>query len=141
MALGACCLTLVSGLPEAWRLKLRAIDPDLRSKLLPVIAQDHALSCDGLQLARRCMAYVYFELFHCCGCPVTWCQLPSLSTSVTWSAYTEPASSNIPISDPLDQIKMVDFRPRPCLGLSSNLPVIGGPSCVVVTWSFFFRSL
>ena len=37
--------------PKAWRLQLVAIDPDLRTKLLPGIRHDLELSCDGGQLA------------------------------------------------------------------------------------------
>ena len=52
MALAACCLWLVSWCMEAWRLQLGAIDLDPGAKLLPSIAHDLELSCDGLQLAR-----------------------------------------------------------------------------------------
>ena len=48
----ACCLSLVSCLRQAWRLQLLAIDPDPGAKLLPSIAHDLELSCDGLQLGR-----------------------------------------------------------------------------------------
>ena len=37
--------------PEAWRLKLLAIDQDPGTKLGPVVGHDLELSCDGLQLA------------------------------------------------------------------------------------------
>ena len=38
--------------PEAWGLKLVAIDQYPGAKLGPSIAHDLELSCDGLQLAR-----------------------------------------------------------------------------------------
>ena len=38
--------------PEAWGLKLLAIDLDPGAKLGPPITHDLKLSCDGLQLAR-----------------------------------------------------------------------------------------
>ena len=38
--------------PEAWGLKLGAIDQDPGAKLGPPITHDLKLSCDGLQLAR-----------------------------------------------------------------------------------------
>ena len=50
MALAAWSLGLVARLVEAWSLKLLAIDPDPWAKLLPSIAHDLELSCDGLQL-------------------------------------------------------------------------------------------
>ena len=53
-----------SGNPEAWSLKLEAIDHDSWTKLSPVIAHNLELSCDGLQLARRCVANFYCEFFH-----------------------------------------------------------------------------
>ena len=59
VALGACCRN-----PEAWRLKLLAIDPDPWTKLGPSIAHDFELSCDGQQLGRRRMFNLYCELFH-----------------------------------------------------------------------------
>ena len=52
MALVACSLPLVAGLCQAWSLQLLAIDPDLRTKLLPVITHDLELSRDGRQLTR-----------------------------------------------------------------------------------------
>ena len=66
MTLAACCLLLGPRAfnPEAWRLQLLAIDPDPRTKLLPVIAHNLELSCDGLQLARASVAYFYCEFFH-----------------------------------------------------------------------------
>ena len=38
--------------PEAWRLQLVAIDPDLRTKLLPGIRHDLELGSDGQELTR-----------------------------------------------------------------------------------------
>ena len=48
---------------KAWRLKLVAIDQYPGTKLGPVIGHDLELSRDGLQLARACVGYFYFELF------------------------------------------------------------------------------
>ena len=50
--------------PERWRKHCLLVDHDPRTKLLPTIGHDFELSCDGLQLARRCMANVYCEFFH-----------------------------------------------------------------------------
>jgi len=52
MALAACSLALDPWFVEAWRLQLLAIDHDPGTKLLPSIAHDLELRCDGLQLAR-----------------------------------------------------------------------------------------
>ena len=51
LKLAASRLALVSGFPEAWSLKLGAIDIYPGAKLLPGITHDLELSCDGLQLA------------------------------------------------------------------------------------------
>ena len=71
MALAACCLRFGPWAldPEAWRLQLLAIDPDPGAKLLPSIAHDLELSCDGQQLSRRCMWYFYCEFFHTSALP------------------------------------------------------------------------
>ena len=50
--------------PERWRLHCLPVDCYSWSKLLPTIGHDFQLSCDGLQLARRCMANVYCEFLH-----------------------------------------------------------------------------
>ena len=55
-----------SGNPEAWSLKLGAIDHDPWTELRPGIRHDLELSRDGLQLARACVGYFYFEFFHQC---------------------------------------------------------------------------
>jgi len=52
LMLAACSLMLASWNPEAWRLKLLAVDLDPGAILGPSIAHDLELSCDGLQLAR-----------------------------------------------------------------------------------------
>ena len=65
MTLAACCLSLVASFnPEAWRLQLFSINKNLGTKALPTIAHDLELSCDGLQLARASVAYIYCEFFH-----------------------------------------------------------------------------
>ena len=51
MWLAASGSVLVARDPEAWSLQLLAIDRDPGTKLLPSIAHDLELSCDGLQLA------------------------------------------------------------------------------------------
>ena len=45
-------------------MKLVAIDSDPGAKAVPVVAHNLELSCDGLQLARRCVANFYCEFFH-----------------------------------------------------------------------------
>ena len=50
--------------PEAWGLKLGAIDHDPGTVLRPSIAHDLELSSDGCQLAWWCVTNFYFELFH-----------------------------------------------------------------------------
>ena len=45
-------------------MQLAAVDFNLRAILLPTIAHDLELSCDGLQLARGGAANFYCELFH-----------------------------------------------------------------------------
>ena len=45
-------------------MQLLAVDPDPGTEALPVITHDLELSCDGCQLALRCMGYFYFEFFH-----------------------------------------------------------------------------
>jgi len=64
LLLVACSLPLVPWFVELRRLKLVAIDPDPGTEALPVITHDLELSCDGLQLTRARVRYVYFELFH-----------------------------------------------------------------------------
>ena len=88
MALAACCLRLgaCALLPEAWRLQLFSIDHDPWAKLLPAVGHDLELQGNRRQLSWRRVAYFYCEFFHILctsGCPVTCCQAPSLSTSVT----------------------------------------------------------
>ena len=63
--LAACCLPLAAVRdPEAWSLKLLIIDHDPGAKLLPSIAHDLELSCDGQQLGLRGMFNFYCEFFH-----------------------------------------------------------------------------
>ena len=50
LMLVACGLPLASWNPEAWRLKLLAVDRDPGTELRPTVAHDLELSCDGLQL-------------------------------------------------------------------------------------------
>ena len=66
MALAACCLSLVACPrdPEAWRLQLLTINKNFGTKALPAVTHDLELSCDGLQLARASVAYIYCEFFH-----------------------------------------------------------------------------
>ena len=45
-------LAACSGKPEAWSLKLLAVDRDPGTEALPVVAHNLELSGDGLQLAR-----------------------------------------------------------------------------------------
>ena len=59
-------LATCSRYPEAWSLKLVAIDQYPGTKLGPTIAHDLQFSCDGLELARWCVTNFYFELFHQC---------------------------------------------------------------------------
>ena len=49
--------------PEAWSLKLGAIDHDPGTKLGPSIAHDLELSRDGQQLSLCGMSYFYCEFF------------------------------------------------------------------------------
>ena len=49
---------------QAWSLQLLAVDRDPGAKALPVITHDLELSCDGQELTRARVCYVYFELFH-----------------------------------------------------------------------------
>ena len=44
-------MLVASGYPEAWSLKLLAVDHDPGAELRPVIAHDLEFSRDGLQLA------------------------------------------------------------------------------------------
>ena len=46
------------------RLKLLTIDHDPGTELRPVVGHDLELSRDGQQLARACVTYFYFKLFH-----------------------------------------------------------------------------
>ena len=55
MALGACSLPLVPGLPQAWSLQLLTIDIDPGAHALPGVGHDLELSRDGQQLSRACM--------------------------------------------------------------------------------------
>ena len=64
MALAACSLVLGPWFVEAWSLQLLAVDRDPGAKLLPGIAHDLELSCDGCQLAGRRVTNFYCELFH-----------------------------------------------------------------------------
>ena len=54
---------LVSCFVKAWRLQLLAVDHDPGTKLGPSVAHDLELSCDGQQLARARVCYVYCEFF------------------------------------------------------------------------------
>ena len=49
---------------KAWSLQLLDVDHDPGSKLGPSIAHDLELSCDGQQLTRARVCYVYCEFFH-----------------------------------------------------------------------------
>ena len=66
MALADCCLRLGARAlqPEAWSLKLLAIDPDPWTELLPSIAHNLELQGYGLQLLGRRVTYFYCEFFH-----------------------------------------------------------------------------
>ena len=66
MLLAACGLLLAAcaGDPEARSLYLLPVNFYLGAKLLPSIAHDLELSCDGLQLARGGAVNFYCEFFH-----------------------------------------------------------------------------
>ena len=64
LAVSGATLAACPGYPEAWGLKLLTIDLDPGAKLGPVVGHDLEFSCDGLQLARACVTYFYFKLFH-----------------------------------------------------------------------------
>jgi len=50
--------------PERWRLHCLPVDCYSWSKLLPAIAHDLQLSCDGLQLTCGGVTNFYCEFFH-----------------------------------------------------------------------------
>ena len=52
------------GLPEAWSLKLVAIDLDPGTMPSPAIAHDLELQANRRQLRWRRVTYFYFKLFH-----------------------------------------------------------------------------
>ena len=66
MTLAACSLLLAAcaRYPEAWSLHLLSVNFYLGAKLLPAIAHDLELGCDGLQLARGSVTNFYCEFFH-----------------------------------------------------------------------------
>ena len=64
LAISRPMLAAWSGYPEAWRLKLLTIDLDPGAKLLPGVAHDLQLSCDGGELAGWRVANFYGEFFH-----------------------------------------------------------------------------
>jgi len=64
LQLVACSLALGPWFVELERLQLGAIDHDPWSKLLPSIAHDLKLSCDGQQLGVGRVFNLYCELFH-----------------------------------------------------------------------------
>ena len=66
MALAACSLKLAACTfnPEPWRLHLLPVNFYSGAKLLPGVAHDLQLSCDGRQLAGRGVANFYCEFFH-----------------------------------------------------------------------------
>jgi len=53
-----------SGNPEAWSLKLVAIDQDPRAMLRPAVGHDLQVQSNRRQLSRRRVAYFYCEFFH-----------------------------------------------------------------------------
>ena len=64
VALGAWSLPLGPCFVELRSLQLLAVDIYPGTKLLPGIAHDLELSCDGCQLAGRRVTYFYCEFFH-----------------------------------------------------------------------------
>ena len=70
--------------PEAWSLQLGAIDLDPGAKLGPVVGHDLELSRDGGQLARACVTYFYFKLFHISFLVVLWaCSFKYFLTTIS----------------------------------------------------------